>query len=118
MTTPPGYPAVPLSGETASSGNPPAGTAWVRVMADRINNMLRGRLNVTLALTLTANAASTTITDARLGFFSAILFSPLTANAAAAIGTTYVSSQNNGSAVITHANNAQTDRSFTLVIVG
>lgn len=71
-------------------------------------------------VTLTANAASTTITDARIRFDSFIGFQPTTANAAAELGagTLYVddSGRVNGSVTITHANNAQTDRTFKVLI--
>lgn len=88
-------------------------TEWAR-------SVLIGKVNVTLDVTLVANAASTTVTDARIGYYSAILFSPLSADAAAEIGngTLYVSSQQSGQAVLTHANNAQTDRNFRLAILG
>ena len=83
-----------------------------------VNAILKGRLNVTLDVTLTANAATTTVTDARLSSQSFIGLMPKTANAAAALGTTYVSSRLEKSCVLTHANNAQTDRDFTLLIIG
>ena len=40
-------------------------------------------------VTLTANAASTTITDARISYRSPVVLIPVTANAAAAVVTTY-----------------------------
>ena len=88
-------------------------------IVERIN---RGKINASIDVTLTANAASTTITDARLASTSALLFDALTANAAAelAAGTIYVLAANrtNGSAIITHANNAQADRTFRVLIIG
>lgn len=41
-----------------------------------------------------------------------IMLSPRTANAAAALATTFVSSVSQGGFVLTHANNGQTDRLF------
>lgn len=79
---------------------------------------LRGKLNNRGAVTLTANAASTTLTDEKIGPDSVILLSPMTANAAAAVGTTYFSTPGTGSATINHANNAQVDRTFRYVILG
>lgn len=114
----PGYPPVPISGDSVSIVNLAAATSWVRVIADRINKMLTGKLNVTYSLTLTPNAGTTTVTDARIGPFNALLLQPKTANAAAALATTYVSSQGTGTATFMHTNNAQTDKSFNLVIIG
>ena len=101
---------------TVSRGAP---AEQIAAVVDRHN---RGKFNATLDVTLTANAASTTIEDARLASTSALVFDPLTANAAAelAAGTIYVlaAGRLNGSATITHANNAQTDRTFRLLIIG
>lgn len=41
-----------------------------------------------------------------------VMLSPRTANAAAAIPTTYISSVTQGGFTITHANNAQADKTF------
>jgi hypothetical protein len=72
----------------------------------------------TTTVTLTENATSTTLTDARIRYDSPIILVPTTSNAAGALATTYISesSRANGSAVITHANNAQTDRTFRVLI--
>lgn len=84
-----------------------------------IYNLMRGKLNVTGSVTLTANAASTTVAAPNIGPDSVILFSPKTANAAGAVGTTYVSSQTaETSFTIAHANNAQVDKTFGYVILG
>ena len=97
-----------------------ADAGWVQQIVERVNNILQGRLNVTLPLSLTASSSTTIVTDARIGAFSSLLFCPLTANAALEIaaGTLFVSEQKSGSATITHANNAQADRTFSLVILG
>lgn len=88
---------------------------------DKINQLLRGKLNVTLDVTLTANSATTTVTDERISVFSFIGWEPLTAHAAAEIaaGGMYVdkTTQVNGALTITHANNAQTDRTFRIAIL-
>lgn len=74
----------------------------------------------TTLVTLTANAASTTLSDARLRADSPVLLQPTTANAAAELGngTLYVSETGrvNGAVVITHANNALADRTFRVLI--
>lgn len=95
---------------------------WVKDVADIITAMQRGRSNNVGTVTLTASAASTTITDARIAADSAVILIPTTANAAAEMGngTLYLAegSRVNGSIDITHANNAQTDRTYRYAIIG
>lgn len=106
------FPSAPLGGQNIER--------WLRLSSEVINGLLAGRSNNTGELTLTANAASTTLTDPRLNVFSVVLLDPVTSNAAAAIATTYATkaNRNNGSWVFTHANNAQTDKTFRYAIVG
>jgi hypothetical protein len=87
---------------------------------DSINNIIKGRSENYGQVTLTANAASTTVTNANISEVSEIMLSPKTANAAAALATTYIPEATilNGSFVIQHANNAQTDKTFGYVWVG
>jgi hypothetical protein len=82
------------------------------------NQLGQGRSNATGTVTLTANAASTTVTAINCAEGSQVFLSPKTANAAAALATTYVSSVLNGSFVLTHANNAQADKTFGWVALG
>ena len=91
---------------------------WLTEIARVVNNVLKGKLNKTATVTLTANAATTTLTDSRIGANSVICLMPQTANAAAALGTTYFNTFLNGSCVINHANNAQVDKTFSLTITG
>ena len=91
---------------------------WLRLIASAVNNMLQGKLLCTGTKTLTANAATTTLTDSRIGANSFISFMPTTANAAAALGGLYVSARADGSATLTHANNAQADKTFTYLVIG
>ena len=96
--------------------------AWVKDVADIITAMQRGRHNNVGTVTLTANAATTTLTDARIAADSAVIIVPTTSNASAEMGggTIYMSEAGrvNGSIVITHANNAQTDRTYRYAILG
>lgn len=95
-----------------------------RKLAKVINALMQGKMNAVTTVTLTANAATTTLTDARITINSFIGFMPTTANAAAAIATLYVSNRMtsngtvSGNATLTHANNAQTDRTFIVLIIG
>lgn len=94
---------------------------WTRLIAESVVGIMNGKTNNVGTFTLTANQATSTITDKRLGEDSVILWVPMTANAAAEIGAggMYVSTITAGTSfVITHANNAQTDRDFRYVIIG
>lgn len=89
-----------------------------RKLATAINALQQGRLNALTEVTLTANSATTTLTDSRLSVDSFIGLMPTTANAAGALSTTYIDGQNKGTAIIHHANNAQMDRTFTILVIG
>lgn len=95
-----------------------------RRLARAINGLLQGKMNAVTTVTLTANSATTTLTDDRITPKSFIGFMPETANAAAALANLYVSNRMStngtviGNATLTHANNAQTDRTFTVLIIG
>ena len=83
-----------------------------------VNNILRGKTNNTGTVTLTANSATTTLTDVRIGINSVIHLQPTTANAAAAKTNVYFGTPGDGTVVINHANNAQADRVFLYTISG
>lgn len=85
-----------------------------------IQQLAEGRSNATGTVTLTANAATTTVTAPTCGADSSPLLIPTTAHAAAEFGngTIYIGTVSNGSFVITHANNSQTDRIFRWVALG
>lgn len=99
---------------------------WCSRIALVLNNVMRGRTNNVGIVTLTANAATTVVTLAKgvLSQDSAIIFDPLTANAATELygATMYILTANrnvtNKQYTITHANNSQNDRSFRYIIVG
>lgn len=94
-------------------------TADLGRVIDASNRHNRGKINVVYGpFTLTANAATSTLTDPRISPQSWIGFCAQTANAATEIATLRVTAQVNGSATITHANNAQTDRTFNVLIIG
>lgn len=89
-----------------------------RKIAEGTERALEGKIRSTGTVTLTASSATTTLSDIRIGSQSVILFMPTTANAAAELATMYVSARTDESATITHANNAQTDRTFGYAILG
>jgi len=98
---------------------PPRG-ANERTIIDAIRQLIQGRNNATGSLTLTASVTTTTVTKATLNSGGVPILVPRTSNAAAeqAAGTMYVSATAGGSFTLTHANNAQTDRTFDYVSLG
>lgn len=93
--------------------------AWRR-LSDHANTMLRGGLNNAIDVTLTANASTTTISDYRIGGSTRLAIYPMTVNAAAELGngTFYYSTPTKNAVVLNHANNAQTDRTFSILLGG
>jgi hypothetical protein len=93
---------------------------WIRKVSEVVNAVMNGKTNAAGTVTLTANAATTTITDARIGANTSVKLTPTTANAATAVATTYQTFPNaaTGAIVINHANNAQTDKTFAYVLLG
>lgn len=87
-------------------------------VVDVVNRQNQGKVNVTIEVTLTANVATTTLTDARISAQSYLGFMPQTSNAAAALTGLYVTARIKGQATLNHANNAQTDRTYTVLIIG
>lgn len=79
-----------------------------------IRQLAWGRSNATSTVTLRANQATTTVTAEYCTADSIVVLTPQTANAAAALATTYVLAANvtRGQFIISHANNAQTDKTF------
>jgi hypothetical protein len=85
-----------------------------------IRGLIEGRSNAVVEASLTANQATTTVTAPTCGAGSAPIPVPMTTNAGAELGagTLHISTVSNGSFVVTHANNAQTDRTFRFVCIG
>ncbi|MDO9381834.1 MAG: hypothetical protein Q7T86_03130 [Hyphomicrobiaceae bacterium] len=85
-----------------------------------VRDLFFGRSAAVNELTLGASATTTTVLATNCGPDSRIALTPRTANAAAALGTTYIPKATTveGQFVIHHANNAQTDRTFGYAIIG
>lgn len=101
---------------------PPEG-GNAREIALAANAALKGKINSFGSVTLTASAASTTVTNPFVGDSSVILLMPQTAHAAAELqnGTIYIKPSDyvvGASFKITHANSAQVDRVYGYVILG
>jgi hypothetical protein len=84
--------------------------------------VMQGKTNNTGTFTLTANSATTTLTFAagRVGADTVILWQPTTSNAAGALSGLYESARSvaNSTITLTHANNAQNDKTFKYILVG
>lgn len=97
---------------------------WLRKLTTTVNLLVSGKMNCVGTVTLTANAASTVVSEAegRISNVTAISLMPFTSNAAAELGagTMYVSAVNSIAQTFTivHANNAQTDRTFRYALIG
>lgn len=89
-----------------------------RQIAQTLGSTIGGKLNAVTQITLAANTTTTTVTDKRIGANTFFGFQPMTADAAAALAGLYVSSQAKGTATLTHANTATTDRTFSLLLIG
>lgn len=89
-----------------------------RAVAEIVNNMMDGKTNNTGVKTLAQSSTSTTLTDARIGNDSVILFTPTSSNAASEMTHLFISAQTAGSATITHRNTGHSDLSFQYIIVG
>jgi hypothetical protein len=103
------------------SGNVPlAGETNLYKIVRAIRELFEGRSNAVGSFTLTPSAASTVVSAANCGAGSTVLLTPKTANAAAEIGngTLYIATVANGSFTVTHANNAQADRTFMWAAFG
>lgn len=96
--------------------------AYIRRMWDSLQALRKGKIECVTTITLTASATTTALSDIRISPQSILIFDPLTANAAAelAAGTLYVlkADRGDGTATLTHANSAQTDRDFLVGILG
>jgi hypothetical protein len=91
-----------------------------RIVAQAIRQLQQGRSNAAGLVTLAINTTTTTVTATNCATGSVPLLTPMTAHASAEFGngTIYISAVNNGSFVITHANNSQNDRTFRFFTPG
>lgn len=89
-------------------------------LVNAIRQLMQGRSNAAGTATLAAGATVTTVTAPNCAPTAQVFLFPRTAHAAAELagGACYVSAVLNGSFTITHANNAQTDRTFGYVCLG
>lgn len=91
---------------------------FLRRVAESVNAVINGHHKATGEFTLTANQTSTVVDDSRIGTGTVIVFSPTTANAAAALATTYISAVTANQFTVTHASAVSTDRTFKYTVNG
>jgi len=89
---------------------------WRVVQA--VIQLVQGRHNACDRFTLTPGATTTVVSHVNCSKDCEPQFSARTANAAAALATTYISAVDQGSFTVRHANNAQTDREFGFTVTG
>lgn len=88
-----------------------------REVADVVRGIMEGKSNNSGYFSTTASTVTTLLHDPRIGYDSAILFTPLEANAAAELASLYVSARAQGNATVTHGSRAYSS-DFMYVIVG
>jgi hypothetical protein len=83
------------------------------VINQAIRALAEGASNSLSQVTLTPSVTTTIVSDPLATAESHVALCPLTANAAAAIPTTYVSARTQGTFTLTHASAATVDRTFS-----
>ena len=88
--------------------------------ATAIGELYAGRSNASGSVTLAPGAAVTVVNAPNCAPQAAVFLFPRTANGAAAVASTFVpaGAVRPGSFTISHANNAQADRTFFYVCIG
>ena len=89
-------------------------------IVDSIIELIQGRQNSVGDVTLRANQTTTVVSFPNCSKDCRVFLFPQTANAALAVTSTYVLKANilQKSFIITHANNAQTDKDFSFLCIG
>lgn len=95
-----------------------APSATPRDLAQHVNELRDGKINATGSLTLTPSATTTVVNDFRVSIDTVILLMPKSSTAAAALTSTWVSAQVNGSFTLTHTSDAASDRSYRYAAFG
>lgn len=83
------------------------------VINQAIRELAAGASNSLSSVTLTPGTTTTVVNNRLASATSHIDLTPMTANAAAALATTYVSARTQGAFTLTHANAVSADRTFS-----
>lgn len=93
------------------------GETDLRKIADVVRQLTEGKNNAIGTFTLTASATTTTVAAPSCTPNSVVLLMPQTQDAANDMATTSIA-PGNAQFVVTHANNARVDRTFSYVVLG
>ena len=110
--------AVSAGTRLAPSAFVPDDTQHRRAIANWEREAHQGHLGNVGTVTLASSAASTLVTDFRVGPATVVCLMPTTLNAAAALASTYISSRSAGAFTISHANTGTADRAFAYSVLG
>lgn len=88
-----------------------------RQVADVVRGIMDGKTNNSNYFTTATTATQTTLYDSRIGYDSAIIFTPMNDKAAQEMAKLWVGTRSQGSAVINHASNAHVCN-FMYIVVG
>lgn len=88
-----------------------------REISEVVNNLVDGKSNNTGYFSTTASTTSTIIYNERIGFDSAIIFTPMDDKAASEMAKLYVGTRSKGQVVIQHDSNAHVCN-FMYIVVG
>jgi hypothetical protein len=91
-----------------------------RLQSSSILGLMHGRSNNVLDVTVTENVAATTVTDDRIGVHTVALAVPTNVNSEAAAIWPYrdISATVNGSMSLIHTNDANTDKTYKIILIG
>ena len=88
-----------------------------RGVAEVVRGIMDGKTNNVGYFTSTVSVTTTTLNDERIGYDSAIIFTPMNDKAAQEMSKLWVGTRSQGSAVINHASNAHVCN-FMYIVVG
>lgn len=88
-----------------------------RQVAEVVRGIMDGRTNNSGYFNTTTSATQTTLYDSRIGYDSAIIFTPMNDKGASEMSKLWVGTRSQGSAVINHASNAHVCE-FMYIVVG
>jgi hypothetical protein len=95
---------------------PPFG-ADNRVVSEVVRGIMDGKTNNVGYFNTTISATQTTLNDPRIGYDSAIIFTPMNDKGAQEMAKLWVGTRSQGSAIINHASNAHLCE-FMYIVVG
>jgi hypothetical protein len=97
-----------------------SGPGWDVAVSDRVNRLLNGKVNVSAVLTVTLRdgEVTTDLVDERIGYFSVVILTPVTQDAAdiGAVGLWYETAA--GMATLHHVSDASITMTFKYAVLG